>query len=90
MCLERFEIENIKCFANKNMPDLTVPPEDMPPDAWLAYLRQTAKQDLPTARRTALLRLPWQEPYLIRAGLIARIEAIVGRGCFGSSPRAAP
>ena len=44
---------------------------------------------LSTARRAALLRLVWQEPYLVRQGLIARVEAILGRGCFGSSPLAA-
>jgi len=61
----------------------------LPPGAWLAYLRQTAPHDLPAARRAALLRLIWQEAYLTRPGLIVRIEAILGPGCFGASPQAA-
>jgi len=58
----------------------------MPVEVWLAWLRETAEQDLPTARRAALLRLVWQEAYLSRQGLIARVEALLGRGCFGTSP----
>ncbi|MBS1252201.1 MAG: hypothetical protein MAG451_01239 [Anaerolineales bacterium] len=56
---------------------------------WLAWLREMADGDLPAARQTALLRLVWQEAYLTRQGLIARVEALLGRGCFGPSPRAA-
>ena len=66
-------------------PDLSV--TELPVDAWLTWLRETAEQDLPTARRAALLRLVWQEAYLSRRGLIARVEALLGRGCFGRSVR---
>jgi hypothetical protein len=38
------------------------------------------------ARRVVLLRLVWQEAYQTRAGLIVRVEAILGRGCFGTTP----
>lgn len=71
------------------MSPLTVPPDDVPMDEWMAWLRETAEQDLPAARRAALLCLVWQESYLTRQGLIARVEALLGRGCFGPSPRAA-
>ena len=47
-----------------------------------------AERDLPAARQAALLRLIWQESYLTREGLIARVEALLGRGCFGTSPHA--
>jgi hypothetical protein len=55
-------------------------------DQWLAWLRKRAEGDLPAARRAALLRLVWEESYLTRQGLIARVEALLGRGCFGASP----
>lgn len=69
------------------MSTLILPPDDTRLDDWLAWLRQTAERDLPAARRAALLRLVWQESYLIREGLMARVEALLGRGCFGSSAR---
>lgn len=69
------------------MLSLTWPPNDVPIDEWLAWLRQTAERDLPAARRAALLRLVWEESCLTREGLIARVEALLGRGCFGVSPR---
>ena len=71
------------------MTTLIIPPPEIPIAAWLASLRQTARQDLPAARRAALLRLIWQESGLTRQGLIARVEAILSPGCFGPSPEAA-
>lgn len=68
---------------------LTVPPPEIPVETWLENLRQIAGQNLPLARRAALLRLIWQESCLIRPGLIARVEDMLGRGCFGASPEAA-
>ena len=68
------------------MLSLTWPPNDVPMDDWLAWLRKRAEGDLPAARRAALLRLVWEESYLTRQGLIARVEALLGRGCFGASP----
>ena len=70
------------------MPDLTILSANIPIDAWLTQLRQMAERDLPAARQAALLRLIWQESYLTREGLIARVEALLGRGCFGTSPHA--
>lgn len=69
------------------MSRLAWPPDDMPWDTWLAWLRETAQHNLPTARRSALLRLVWQESYLTREGLISRVEGLLGRNCFGRSPR---
>lgn len=67
---------------------LTVPPPETPAETWLENLRQTAGQNLPLARRAALLRLIWRESYLIRQGLIARVEDMLGQGCFGLAPEA--
>lgn len=69
------------------MATLTIPPTDTPFDDWLAQLRQMARHNLPLARRAALLRLVWQESYLTRQGLTWRVEDLLGRGCFGRSPR---
>jgi hypothetical protein len=63
-------------------------PIEMDMGLWTALLRETARHDLPTARRAALLRLVWEESYLPRQGLVARVEALLGRGCFGSNQRA--
>jgi hypothetical protein len=71
------------------MLDLTIPPDDIPWEVWLTQLRQLAEQDLPLARRIALLRLIWQEAYHRREGLIIRVEDLLGWGCFGPSPQAA-
>lgn len=48
-------------------------------------LQDAIHRDLPTARRTALLDLLWNERFLTRAQLIARVEQKLGRNCFGES-----
>ena len=68
---------------------LSVPPNEIPIKAWLDHLREMAEGDLPAARQAALLRLVWEESYLTRQGLMARVEFLLGRGCFGPSPHAA-
>jgi hypothetical protein len=55
----------------------------LPIDLRLGLLEDAIQRDIVTARRSMLLRLVWQESFLSGAGLIARTEAIVGRGCFG-------
>jgi hypothetical protein len=50
-----------------------------------AILDDAMKRDITTARRVALLEILWNERYLTRAHLIARVELRLGRGCFGSS-----
>ncbi len=47
--------------------------------------RNAIQQDIPAARRTALLQILWNEHYLTRAQLIARVEYKLGRNCFGTS-----
>ncbi len=41
------------------------------------------QRDITTARRSALLQILWNERYLTRAQLIARVEFRFGRNCFG-------
>ena len=48
-------------------------------------LHDAIQRDITTARRAALLEILWNEHYLTRAHLIARVELRLGRGCFGSS-----
>ena len=47
-------------------------------------LTDAVRRDLPTARRAALLNILWDEHFLTREQLIARVEQIVGSGCFGT------
>jgi hypothetical protein len=48
-----------------------------------ALLQDALHRDLVTARRDALLRILWGERYLSREHLIARVEMLLGKGCFG-------
>lgn len=48
-----------------------------------ALLRDAAARDRATARRVCLLRILWRERFLTRAGLMARVEGELGKGCFG-------
>jgi hypothetical protein len=48
-------------------------------------LKDAALRDIPTARRYALLKILWDERYLTREQLIARVEFRLGKGCFGAS-----
>lgn len=48
-------------------------------------LQDAIQRDITTARRVALLEILWNERYLTRAQLIARVELRLGRGCFGNS-----
>ncbi len=43
------------------------------------------QRDLTTARRITLLKILWQERYLTRAQLIARVGLQWGKNCFGTS-----
>lgn len=57
-----------------------------PPIQSQYYLLQDARErDLVTARRALLLEFIWRERYLTREGLLWRVEALLGRGCFGAS-----
>ena len=48
-------------------------------------LRDAIQRDITTARRAALLEILWNERYLTRAQLIARVELRLGKTCFGIS-----
>jgi len=48
-------------------------------------LRDAIQRDITTARRATLLQILWNERYLTRTQLIARVEYRLGRNCFGIS-----
>jgi hypothetical protein len=50
-----------------------------------AILEDAPRRDITTARRIALLEILWNERYLTRAQLIARVELRLGKNCFGIS-----
>jgi len=70
---------------NALQPELTFPPAAVPEKAQLALLEDAAERDRTTARRKSLLRILWQERFLTRAGLVARVEGEVGKDCFGQA-----
>ena len=48
-------------------------------------LHDAIQRDITTARRAALLEILWNERYLTRSQLIARVELRLGKNCFGVS-----
>lgn len=50
-----------------------------------AILRDAMQRDITTARRFALSEILWNERYLTRTQLIARVELRLGKNCFGTS-----
>jgi len=48
-----------------------------------AFLIGTAESSLSIGRRLALLGVLWNESYLRQPALVARVEALLGAGCFG-------
>ena len=48
-------------------------------------LQDVIQRDITTARRFALLETLWNERYLARSHLIARVELRLGKNCFGVS-----
>ena len=46
-------------------------------------LQDAAQRDRTTARRACLLKILWQERFLSREQLVARLEGELGKGCFG-------
>jgi hypothetical protein len=57
----------------------------LPPKAREVLFQDVLHRDLTTARRTALLELLWNERFLTRSQLIARIELKLGKDCFGKA-----
>src|SRR6266511_4099413 len=50
-----------------------------------AILQDAIQRDITTARRVVLLEILWNERYLTRSQLIARVELRLGKNCFGAS-----
>src|SRR5215216_1196159 len=50
-----------------------------------AILQDAVQRDITTARRVTLLKILWNERYLTRAQLIARVELELEKNCFGIS-----
>jgi hypothetical protein len=50
-----------------------------------AILQDAMERDITTARRAVLLEILWNERYLTRAQLIARVELRLRKNCFGAS-----
>jgi len=48
-------------------------------------LQDAIERDITTARRAALLHILWNERFLTRSQLLARVEYQLGRDCFGVS-----
>ena len=48
-------------------------------------LQDAIRRDISAARRVALLEILWNERYLTRTQLIARVELELGKNCFGIS-----
>lgn len=57
----------------------------LPVQVQYIILEDAVARDTVTARRKRLLEILWNERYLTRSGLIARVEAELGKGCFGES-----
>ncbi len=55
------------------------------PKARDVILQDAVHRDLTTARRAALLEILWDERFLTRGQLIARVEQILGKNCFGEA-----
>ena len=58
-------------------------PLRLPEESQSYLLLDAQKRDVVTARRVNLLRILWRERYLTRAGLMRRVEKVMGHACFG-------
>lgn len=56
----------------------------VPSELQAHILKDAVQRDRTTARRACLLALLWRERAMTRAQLMTRMEALLGRGCFGS------
>ena len=50
-----------------------------------AIIQDATQRDITTVRRIGLLEILWNERYLTRSQLIARLELRLGKNCFGVS-----
>lgn len=70
-------------YSGKSISEKSIPAE-----LRLALLSDDLARDIVTARRAVLLSLVWQESFLSKVGLMARTQALLGRGCFGKAAEA--
>lgn len=59
--------------------------DTLPQEIVRTLLSDALERDLATKRRVCLINLLLYERYLIREGLIARVKAVLGKGCFGKA-----
>lgn len=57
----------------------------LPQKAVETLLQDASQRDRTTARRVRLFNVLLQERFLTREHLIARVEAVLGKGCFGDA-----
>ena len=57
----------------------------LPPKAVETLLQDASRRDRTTARRVCLFNILLQERFLKREHLIIRVEAVLGKGCFGDA-----
>lgn len=60
----------------------------LPGSVWYGLLNDAWGRDPVTARRTLIIWLVWREGYLSRDGVMRRVEAVLGRLCFGKAAEA--
>jgi len=78
-------------FAKVNLIDISVltiynsAMDTLPTDIYQTLLQDVVHRDIVTARRKLLTEILWQERYLTRRGLIARVAAKLQPGCFGAA-----
>lgn len=58
----------------------------LPISVLTAAVQEAMQHDRALARRMALVALLWEESGIDRAGLLARVESRLGKGCFGRQP----
>ena len=55
----------------------------LPFPRWRRLIDETARLDMPLARRLAVLRITWEESYLTDAQLQCRVKDLLGLDCLG-------
>ena len=61
----------------------------LPKSVMAAAMNGAVRNDRALARRVTLLALLWEESGIDSAGLLARVESRLGKGCFGRRPELA-
>ncbi len=61
----------------------------LPFPKWRRLIDETARLDVPLARRLALLRITWEESHLTNAQLQSRVKDLLGLDCFSDDAEGA-